>query len=229
MMFKTRTGVALDGWHPRHAALLGDDLQEVLADIFALMERASHLPSQQTEVYIFLLAKPTGGTRPIGLFTALYRLWSKARQQIAARWASCHDRPFFAADKGRSTLDPVWRHGVRSQCMFARGGHTASVGMDARKFYESMSREELARQSVKHDNDPTILPVALEAYRMGRTVTYNGQAAPSLYASHGIIAGDSLSDALVKLYYLDSLDNFQDRHPLAKIDVFVDDIHHSPG
>lgn len=84
-MFKTRAGVAPDGWRQRHAALLGDELLHVLASIFALMERTAHLPSQQKEVCIFLLAKPTGGTRPIGLFTALHRLWSKARQPIAAR------------------------------------------------------------------------------------------------------------------------------------------------
>ena len=33
-----------------------------------------------------------------------------------------------------------------------------------------------------------------------------------------------MSDSLVKLYYLDSLDRFQDRHLLAKIDVYIDDI-----
>ena len=93
--FKRRTGVAPDGWHPRHLALLPDCLLELFADIVTLIERSGRLPHQQAEVYVFLLDKAAGGTRPIGLFTATYRVWSKARQHIVAKWTAMNDRPFF--------------------------------------------------------------------------------------------------------------------------------------
>ena len=59
----------------------------------------------------------------------------------------------------------------------------------------------------------TILEVAISAYQMGRVLTYEGQAVNPLYAANGIIAGDSLSDALVKLYYLDVFDRLAGEHP----------------
>ena len=107
--FKRRTGVAPDGCHPRHLAMLNDDALEVLALLHFLLEKSGFLPDQQRFVTIFLLDKASGGTRPIWLSTAFYRLWAKARREDAAVWAADHDMPFLAAGKGRSTTDPVWR------------------------------------------------------------------------------------------------------------------------
>lgn len=52
----------------------------------------------------------------------------------------------------------------------------------------------------------TIINVA--TCKMGRTITYNKHAAPTLYASHGIVAGDSVSDSIVKMYYIRAFDAF---------------------
>jgi len=93
--FKRKTGVAPDGWHPRHYSLISDEGLAVLSDLYELLEICGHLPNQQQQVFIFLVDKLSGGTRPIGLFTSMYRLWSKCRQGEAAKWAGKHDRPFF--------------------------------------------------------------------------------------------------------------------------------------
>jgi len=223
-MFKRRTGVAPDGWHPRSIALLNDDLLNVMATLMELLERSGHLPAQQRQVFIFLLDKSSGGTRPIGLFTAFYRIWSKLRQEKAARWTATNDQAFFASGKGRSTTDPVWRQSIKNQFSATKGRATASICWDMRKFYERMSFDRLVQQAAKYDFDPTILNVALNAYRMGRVLTYNGQAVNPMYASHGIIAGDSLSDSLVKLYYIDIFKRLEQEHPLVTFDVYIDDI-----
>ena len=124
--FKKRTGVAPDGWHPRHFAQVSDAGLSTLAEIFEVFELCGYLPEQQEMVFIFLLDKPSGGTRPIGLFTALYRLWAKLRQADAARWAGLHDRAFFlplenadrrwtlhggtaCATRGPGQLGTMWR------------------------------------------------------------------------------------------------------------------------
>ena len=124
--------MAPDGWHPRHIGLLSNNLLEVLSTLYEILERTGHMPQQQRQVHVFLLNKTSGGTRPIGLFTAFYRVWSKARATTAAAWVADHDRKYFAAGKGRSTIDPVWRQSVRNQVTVAGGQHVASVCWDLR-------------------------------------------------------------------------------------------------
>ena len=51
--FKKKTGIAPDNWHPRHFALLSDELLQVLAMLFELLERSGHLPDQQRQVFVF--------------------------------------------------------------------------------------------------------------------------------------------------------------------------------
>jgi len=222
--YKRRTGVAPDGWHPRHVALLNDEALEVLALLYLLLEKSGHLPNQQRFVAIFLLDKPTGGTRPVGLFTAFYRLWAKARQEDAAAWAADHDMPFFAAGKGRSTTDPVWRQSVRNQTSKAQREHVASLCWDLRKFYETMDHDRMLCQARKHHFPSALVEVALNAYKMERTVTYQGIAAEGVFPSQGIVAGDSLSDVLVKLYYWEPLSKFAAVHDKIELEVYFDDI-----
>ena len=94
------------GGTPRHFTLLPDAGLEVMAMLFEITERTGHLPFQQRQVCIFLLDKPTGGTRPIGLFTAYYRIWSKARQPLAAEWAGRHERQFVFGGQGQADDRP---------------------------------------------------------------------------------------------------------------------------
>ena len=108
---KKKTGVAPDGWHPRRFSLLSDDGLETLADLYELLKIRGHPPQQQAQVYIFLILKASGGARPIGIFTSYYRLWSKVRQDNAAKWAGLNDRAFFSR-RGK----PVYhRSGVAPQ------------------------------------------------------------------------------------------------------------------
>ena len=59
--FKKRTGVAPDGWHPRHFAIMPDSVLNTLAGLYELVERTGWLPAQQRDGYVFLLDKATGG------------------------------------------------------------------------------------------------------------------------------------------------------------------------
>ena len=222
--FKRKTGVAPDGWHPRHFALLGDEALNTLALLHHLLELTGHLPGQQRFVCVFLLGKPGGGTRPIGLFTSMYRLWAKARQPIAAKWADADDRPYFAAGKHRSTIDAVWRHSVRSQLTVAKGEHVAALAWGMRKFYETIDHAKLRARAIAQGFPAALIDVALNACRMARTLTYEGLPADDLFPLRGIVAGDSLSDVLVKLYYIEALDSVVPRNKAAQLDVYFDDL-----
>ena len=173
--------MAPDGWHPRHLALLSDRGLEVLSELYQLLELCGHLPAQQAQVYIFLLDKSSGGTMPIGLFTAFYRLWAKSRQEIAAKWAGCHDRPYFAAGRNRSTIDPVWRQSIRSQKAKDDKLNIATLSWDLRKFYEHVSHRKLRERAVRHGFPLALVDVAINAYKMARIITYDGLASDELF------------------------------------------------
>jgi len=222
--FKKRTGVAPDGWHPRHFAQVSDAGLTTLAELYEVFELCGYLPEQQEMVFIFLLDKASGGTRPIGLFTALYRLWAKLRQADAARWAGLHDRVFFAAGRCRSTVDPAWRNSVRNQRARAVGDNVATLSWDLRKFYERVSHAKLRQRAIEHHFPLAIVDCAINAYKMARVITYDGLAGDDLYPNCGTIAGDSLSDCLIKLYYLDVFDQTAEICTVADIRVYFDDL-----
>jgi len=222
--FKRKTAMAPDAWHPRHYALLPDEGLEVIGILFTILEMCGHLPSQQDQVYIFLLQKLSGGTRPIGLFTSFYRLWSKCRQTEAAAWTSRNDRPYFAAGRARSTIDPVWRQSILNHLTKVRGQHAVSLCWDLRKFYETLSHSRLVNMAKKYEFPLPMLMVALNAYKMSRVVTFEGQASAGVYPTKGIIAGDSMSDALVKLFYIQAFDTFVEDHPNIDFNVYYDDL-----
>jgi len=203
---------------------MSDDALETVADFFELMEITSLLPAQQRQVYVFLLDKSSGGTRPIGLFTALYRLWSKTRQTDAAKWAGEHDRAFYAAGKGRSTIDPIWRKAVKSQLAREPEVHVATLGWDMRKFYEMIVHDKLRAQAKKYNFPMQIIEMAISAYCMGRVITYDGLASGELYPTRGIVAGDSLSDILIKLYYTEAFDQHAAEYGDVDLQVYFDDM-----
>ena len=102
--------------------------------------------------------------------------------------------------------------------------HVASLCWDFRKFYETMSHSRLRSQAVKFGFPLPVVDAAIGAYRMARILTYEGQASEEHFPAQGIVAGDSLSDVLVKLYYLEAFDDFVALHPGIELDVYFDDI-----
>ena len=131
--FKKFTGNHPDCIKMRHILLLPDVGLECLADILEIMDMTGLLPTAQQLVTIHLYPKPQGGTRPIGLYPFLYRLWARLRQPMAAAWEREHMLPCFAAAKGRSPVDPAWRAALRSQAHLAKGEAAAQCFVDFQK------------------------------------------------------------------------------------------------
>eukprot|EP00959_Pyramimonas_sp_CCMP1952_P204683 4279935-Pyramimonas_sp.AAC.1 len=61
------------------------------------MEATSRLPHPAQVLLTSLLPKPAGGHRPIGLFSALHRLWARARRPYAERWEAEQQRLYLAS------------------------------------------------------------------------------------------------------------------------------------
>ena len=70
----------------RHFALMHPDLLTAVRALFTMMECAGLMPFPMQVLMTVLLQKPAGGYRPIGLFSAMHRLWARARRPFAERW-----------------------------------------------------------------------------------------------------------------------------------------------
>eukprot|EP00959_Pyramimonas_sp_CCMP1952_P474576 9503707-Pyramimonas_sp.AAC.1 len=79
------------------------------------METMATPPEQLRLVMLAMLPKPTGGLRPIGIFTSPYRLRGKCRRQEALLWEEDHKHDTFAAHGSKSASDVVWRQTARSE------------------------------------------------------------------------------------------------------------------
>ena len=72
-------------------------------------------PQLLGHVHIVLLAKPTGGYRPIALLPSIYRIWAKARVSWVRSWASQLCRSYLALEAQKWTTDVAARVLVQAE------------------------------------------------------------------------------------------------------------------
>eukprot|EP00959_Pyramimonas_sp_CCMP1952_P309368 6474159-Pyramimonas_sp.AAC.1 len=90
-----------------------------------------------------MLAKASGGFRPIGLFVGTYRHWGRARRHFAEEWGGGLAAVFFWCGRFKSSSDVVWRRALRSEESVSCQEVSASVLWDMYKFYELFDLELL--------------------------------------------------------------------------------------
>ncbi len=219
----TRTTQTYDGFHPRHFSMLCAPALETLGVLFQAMEAASLWPSQVHLVTMPALPKPLGGFRLIGIFAAIYRIWSKARRPEAQEWEEAHDRPFFACGADRSAIDVVWRQAMRAEAAVASDLHAAAITSDLRKFYEAVDHELLVERAARHGFPLQIVKLAIAAYKGPRMIRLGAFIARELFASRGIIAGCSLATTFTRIYTISGYDIFVYRCPGVVLDNYIDD------
>ena len=91
MSFPIDTGLGADNISPRAIARLSDQAITSLIKILHLTEKEGRWPAELNLVMIVLLPKPDGGSRPIGLFPTLVRVWMRARSDLARSWEAAND------------------------------------------------------------------------------------------------------------------------------------------
>ena len=87
--FKLAT-VAPDGWHPRTFGLMGPEGREATAQLLNLFEQTGQWPTMSSSVSMKATRKPCGGSRLIGWYRAMFRLWSYIRSEVWRGWEDAH-------------------------------------------------------------------------------------------------------------------------------------------
>ncbi len=223
-LFKKNTAVAYDGIHCRHYSLLSDGALDTLGAILEASELIGYLPRQARLVVTPLLEKPKGGFRPIAVYVSLYRLWAKARRDIAAEWETSNARSFFSSTKGNGPLDTTWRQGVRQETKVSSGGASACIMWDLETFYESVDRERLLQRAIATKFPLPALRLSLSMYSAPRVLSMEGRITREVWPKRGVGAGCGLANSYIKVYTITPLDELVMKLPsTATVDVHIDD------
>ncbi len=159
-----RTAIGHDGFHVTHFRMLSDECLAVLAALVEASELVGSLPRQLHFVTVPLLDKQKGGHRPISIYPAMYRLWTRVRKPYTEAWERQHQRAYFASAKARSAQDAVWRQAVKAEMGVAVGGQAASVFWDMTMFYEHVRRDVLCARAAAIGFPQPLLRLALSTY-----------------------------------------------------------------
>eukprot|EP00959_Pyramimonas_sp_CCMP1952_P026256 551257-Pyramimonas_sp.AAC.1 len=90
------------------------------------MERSGLVPKHLQVILTALLAKPTGGFRPIGIFVSCYRLWGRCRRGFASAWEAENERDYLAGGSFASASYVVWRQAFRAEAARSAGESAAT-------------------------------------------------------------------------------------------------------
>ena len=169
--FPTRTGLGWDGIHPRAVVRLPHSLRAMLVRIMAEAERVGRWPRASHEVVVNMLAKPTGGFRPINLFGMIQRLWTRIRREDARIWEKRHDRTYMYAGVGRAANNAAWMMAIRAEMARMDKVEYIQVQLDLVKAFEYVPHAELCSGAAQLGYPRALLRLSVAAYTAPRRVT----------------------------------------------------------
>ena len=182
---------------------MSDPALECVALLFGMWEQVGDVSYLQRDMLTALIPKPQGGFRPIGLFRALFRVWSRARMGDVKAWAKENiPEDTFSMLPTHKALDPVWRCQV-SHLAAGEHAHTIELNWDIKKCFENVSREILCQRASATGYPPHILRLSLASYSWGRRLRgLGGIVTNDIYSNRGIVAGSAFAIFELAVYML---------------------------
>ena len=215
-----------DGWSYAQLKVLPDEALEALLKLFRRVECDGVLPEHWLTTLITMLPKNLQVERPIALCNAPYRLWAKLRYTEVELWVKniTAKAPWEHAIPGQSTLDVSIRRLLQAEVARARKVSRIVLFVDLQTFYESISHETIAEQSLLHDFPPVCADTALKVYRGARYIVSAGAVSPRCFAASGLMAGCPYAPALAKLALYPSLSKLHKSKLTDNITAWLDDV-----
>ena len=90
----------MDNFNPKVLATSSWSAQQAVAGLLNRVESDLAWPAQIALIVYFLLPKPDGGDRPIGIMAGMVRLWERARLPIMKKWLTTVVRRYGFAQAG---------------------------------------------------------------------------------------------------------------------------------
>ena len=122
----------------------------------------------------FLLPKPTGGWRPIGLYPTFQRWlqrWQRETRCLAAFRLATQAKSN-ATGKGKAVTDSIYRQSIRAEAAVDGGPNmcAASVFYDVAKCFDMVRHRQLAVRAARLGFPIDTLRMSLNSYRWPRKV-----------------------------------------------------------
>ena len=84
-MYKAKTGVSYDGFHPKVSLAATKETREEIVEIFEKLEQSGKWPHQACTTMCFLIPKNVTSDRPIALMPTVNRSWEALRASEVAK------------------------------------------------------------------------------------------------------------------------------------------------
>jgi len=205
--------------------MIDDDLVKAGVGLCEAMLHHGYIAEELATLFVVLIPKPTGGTRPIGLFPSLLRVLGRwGRRKFSLPWELANPRSYSFGEAGRSCETAVWIQEASAELATMQGKAVASSLLDLKKAYEYVSHRRLWGKAKKHRFHLRFLRYTLATYAMQRAVLFAGMATAPVKASRTIVAGCSQATTLLRMVLICTLDCLQENWPTLGITLVVDDI-----
>ena len=222
--FKTRTGVGTDSMSPRAFGWLSDQLLEKIAGFMVVAEEKGVWPSQVSEALIHLIAKTSGGKRPIGIVAALPRLWARVRRKQVAVWREQNARDYNWMTKGRGARRAVWVQSVMEEAAKQRGLASGSVLIDLIKAFDHLLLAEVWKAAMQHNFPTNLLMLSLECSSFERRLVYRGAYSETTVSTHAaVLPGLEHSTDFMLLALMGPIDRLLQVHQGIHVFLIADD------
>jgi hypothetical protein len=138
-----RSSMGLDGWRPRELKTLPDPALQCLAWVLEGCVARQEWPPALLEAATTLIPKgegmAPGDLRPIGVLSAVYRLWASAWATRMAPWQEAWASPALVGfRRGISTQDVWWKLAFHVEEAALSGRPIAGVKFDTAKAYDTV-------------------------------------------------------------------------------------------
>ncbi len=209
MGIRASTATGTDGKRPRHVTLLTRAARATLADILMVIEQVMRWPSVARAVVAAALAKKAGGARLIGISTAIYRIWAKARyRQCRAALEARLKRPFLAAAPNCGAARAAFELAFAAETAVARKEQAATTMVDMAKFYEHIRTEEYYARGRKLGVPAMILSLTTHLYLGPRRLKVRNALSREVFPAWSVLPGCTWATVHVRILIIKPVENF---------------------
>ena len=174
---------------------------------------------------VVMLGKPDGGYRPIGIETAVLRLWGRLRRPAVRAWELAKaGRQYFYGCAGKSSVGSVWQQQLTAEYAAATGQQHAAILIDLEKCYELFRHADLIRRFLAGGLPASIARLCIASFQLRRYICIAGACSSCVELAGTIVAGNFAATSALKSALLETLDSVAQGWPWVSLYVYVDDM-----
>ena len=176
------------------------------------------------EALLRLIPKTSGGMRPIGLRSALPRLWARVRRKRVREWRSNLAKECDWMRRGRGPQQAVWTQSVMGEAAHQSGLSSAAVLVDLVKAFEQVLLQLVWDAGQKNNSPMDIMRLSLEACTFPRRLVYQGAVSKRAVITYSaILAGHAFGTDFMLLSLTGPIDQLIESFPKLGVFVVADD------